>query len=1006
MKEGCFVRFDYSSLFHPLSLISSFMTPERYEQIGKLYQAALERPPALRSDFIAAACGYDEALRGEVEALLAAHAEAEHFMEQPPNDVAAGWQVAAVPLVQYSFAHYQMRALLGKGGMGEVWLAEDTQLGRQIAVKLLPAEFTTNPERVRRFAQEARTASALNHPNIITIHEIGQTPAEAGDTHYIVTEYIEGETLRQHLTNLPESRLQPAAAVEIAAQIAAALAAAHQAGIVHRDIKPENVMLRHDGIVKVLDFGLAKLTEPAAVDPLAATVVGGSTDSGLVLGTPRYMSPEQARGERVDARTDIFSLGVLLYEMVTGRPPFAGATMSEVIAAILRDEPPPLAEAAPDTPSKLAHIISRALRKDRTERYQGAKDLLDELQQLKEQLLLERLASTPTGDSVRSRTLPSAEISTNKRRRAMLTALAAIIVVSAVLAGWVYFKRAPGLTSKDTILLADFENRTGEAIFDQMLKQGLAIQLQQSPFLHLLPEAQVRHQLKLMKRAPNQRVTAELAREICERQNLKALIAGSLAPLGSHYVITLEALNGQTGETLAHEQVEAENKEQVLRALSQAATRLREKLGESLSSIRRFDRPLQEGTTAKPEAFKAYSQGTELAVGGRLAEAIPFLQRAVELDPEFAHAYSQMAIMYWVTDRPGRAAGYAKKSYELKERAGELEKFRITHKYHQIATGDLNKAIEVLRLQRRTYPREWTGPNDLAVVHYLLGQSEQAVAEARESIRLNSNFSAPYRWLAIALLHLNRFAEAKEVLAQAIQQGLDHRDVHLFLYQLAFINGDTVGMQQQLDWAHGKPDEYVAFDWQAQAAAFTGQGRQAQDFSRRAVDLAVRGDAKEVAARYATEQALRDALSGACKSAKTAAAQGLKLARGRASLPRAALALALCGEATQARPLIEELSKLYPEDTLINELWLPSISAALELQKGNAAQALQQLQTAARYEAAAEFWPQYLRGQAHLKLKQGTAAAAEFQKILDHRGYAPLSPLYSLAQAELAHTQR
>jgi len=575
-------------------------------------------------------------------------------------------------------------------------------------------------------------------------------------------------------------------------------------------------------------------------------------------------------------------------------------------------------------------------------------------------------------------------------------------LVIAATTAWFYLKRPPVLTSIDTILLADFENKTGEEIFDVMLKQGLAIQLQQSPFLNLFPDTQMRHELKLMKRPSNERVTAEIAREICERQNLKALIAGSIAPLGSHYVITLEAINGQSGESLAREQAEAGNKEQVLRALSQAATRLRERLGESLNSIQRFDRPLQEGTTARPEAFKAYSQGIELAVSGRLREAIPFYKHAVEIDPEFAHAYSQLAIMYDVTNRPGLAAEYAKKSYELKDQAGEIEKFRITQTYHRVVTGDVNKSIEALRLQRRTYPREWTGPNDLARAYHLLGQSEQAIAEARESTRLNPNFAGPYTYLAGSLLRLNRFADAKDVLAQALQQNLERTTFHSVLYQIAFINRDTTGMQQQLDWAHGTPEEYVALDWQTGAAAFAGQWRKAQDFSRRAIDLAARGDTKEVAARYTTEQALRGAVFGDCRQARVNAAQGLKLARGRASLPRAALALALCGEANQAGSLVDEMTKRYPEDTVINSIWLPVIRAAIDLQRGNAAQTIEQLQAASRYEAAAEFWPPTLCGQAYLKLGRGAEAATEFQKILDHRGYAPLSPLYPLAHLGLA----
>ncbi len=984
------------------------MTPEQYEQIGKLYHAALEREPAERAAFLAEACGADQALLCEITSLIVAYEQAGNFIEQPPHDVAAGWQVSANALPKGGFAHYQLLSPLGKGGMGEVWLAEDMRLGRKVAVKLLRAEFTTQPERVRRFAQEARAASALNHPNIITIHKIGETTTEAGGRHYIVTEYVEGETLRQWMAHAPQGRLSLPEALDIAVQIAAAFTAAHEAGIVHRDIKPENVMARRDGIVKVLDFGLAKLTETqeAPVDSQISTVKQ-STEGGVVMGTPRYMSPEQVRGEKVDVRTDIFNLGVMLYEMVAGRAPFEGATPSEIIASILRDEPAPLIRQVPEAPPELERIVCRALRKDREERYQTATDLLTDLKQLQRDLEFaamrygerERPADSDSG-ALREAKVAHAPRTASPRRLVAIVALAALVI--AATAVWFYSKRQPALTEKDAILLADFENKTGEEIFDKMLKQGLAIQLQQTPFLNLFPEARVRHELTLMKRSPNERVIAEIAREICQRQNLKAFIAGSLAPLGSHYVITLEAVNGQNGEPLANEQVQAESKEQVLGALSQAARRLRERLGESLRSIQRYDRPLQEGTTARPEAFKAYSQATELAISGRLREAIPFYQHALKIDPDFAHAYSQLAIMYWVTGQPELAAEYAKKSYALKDQAGELEKFRITHWYYRLVAGNSNKQIETLLLQRRTYPQEFTGPQDLAHAYNLVGRSEEAIAEARESIHLNPLFAAPYKNLALALLCLNRFADAGEVLAQALQQKLEMTDFHSYLYQLAFINSDTTGMQQQLDWARGKPDEYVAFDWQTGAAAYAGQWRKAQDFSRRAIEMTERGDTQETAARYATEQALRGVVFGYCRRAKANSAQGLKLVRSRISLSRAALALALCGEAKQAQSLVDELSERYPEDTLINEIWLPLIRAALELQRGDATQVIERLQTASRYEAAAEFWPQHLRGEAYLKLGRGAEAATEFQKILDHRGQAPLSPLYPLARLGLA----
>jgi serine/threonine protein kinase/Flp pilus assembly protein TadD len=989
------------------------MKRERWEQIERLYHAALEREPEERAAYLHQACAGDEELRRQVAALLAHDDPAASFIEAPAPEVAAHLlaadlppeepeQATNAPTVTRRVGAYQLLALLGKGGMGEVHLALDPRLGRKVAIKLLPAPFTADAGRVRRFAQEARAASALNHPNILTIHEIGQSEG----THFIVTEYVEGETLRQRLERAPQQPLPLAEALAIAAQIAAALAAAHEAGIVHRDIKPENVMLRRDGYVKVLDFGLAKLTEPSSpvIDSQTPTAAGASTESGVVMGTPRYMSPEQARGEKMDQRTDIFSLGVILYEMSAGRAPFAGATMNELMAAILKDEPPPLTHSLPTAPRELEQIVSRALRKDRAARYQAVSDLLDDLQRLKEELMVEKLVASPSGGSSRSRLLPPAGGTTSKRR--WLMALAGMIVMIAATAAWFYFNRPPALTEKDTILLADFENQTGEEIFDVMLKQGLAIQLAQSPFLNLFPEAQMRHELVLMRRPPGERVTAEVAREICQRQNLKALIAGSIASLGDHYVITLEAINSQSGETLARAQVEAASREQVLRALSQAATQLREKLGESLSLIQRFDKPLDQATTSKLEALKAYSFGGEQAVSGRLMEAIPFYKRAVELDPDFAVAYNTLAVIHFVTGRAGLATEYAEKAYALRDRVSEYEKLRIANTYHGFVTGDVNKRIEVLMLQKRTYPREWLGANDLAFSYNQIAQSEQTIAEAREAIRLNPKFAASHRLLAMALLRLNRFAEAKEALAQALQQGLDHPDFHFLLYQLAFINNDTTEMRQQLDWARGRPDEYLVFDWQTGAAAFAGQWRKAQDFARRAMELAARGDTKEVAAQYATEQALRGAVVGDCQRARADAVQGLALERGRASLPRAALALALCREVNQAKPLVEELAKRYPADTLINSLWLPVIRAALLLQgepsRAQAEQAIEQLQPASRYEAAAEFWPQYLRGQAYLKLNQSAEAVAEFQRILDHRGQAPLSVLYPLARLGLA----
>lgn len=928
------------------------------------------------------------------------------------------------PFVGARLGPYEILSSIGSGGMGEVYLAQDVRLERNVAIKLLPAELTANADSVRRFEREAKSASALNHPNIITIYEIGK----ANGAHYIAAEYIEGKTLRQHFKC---ERMSLGGTLDVAIQVASALSAAHRAGIVHRDIKPENVMLRPDGYVKVLDFGLVKLSEDRTICLASdASTIKETTEPGKVMGTVRYMSPEQARGKTVDARSDIFSLGVLLYEMITGCAPFEGESIADIFAAILQQEPLPIAQFLTDIPKELQRVVSKALRKDVKQRYQEMDDLLADLKGVREELQiqskLERFPGNgsfgkledqktlilvtggiqteiaPSLSDVSPRFTSSAKhlfsrVKSHKRRAIIALVLLATATVTAAF----YFNRKPVLTEQDTILLSDFVNTTGDSIFDGTLKQGLAVQLGQSPFLHLFPDVRVRQTLRLMGRSPDERVTAEIGSEICERQGLKALIVGTIAPLGSHYVITLEAANGRSGEVLAREQTEAENKEQVLKALSRATSRMREKLGESLGSIQNFDAPL-EVTTSSLEALKAFSLGVEQTQSGKFLEAIPFYKHAVELDPIFAYAYGSLAVNYYNTKQPRLAAEYAEKAFALRDRMSELEKLRITSFYHAFVTGDVDKGIETVQLYKRTYPRDERGPLNLSDRYGMIGQFEKAVDEGNRALLLNPNNAVAYWNLADSLTHLSRFPEAKETCEQAIQQKLDTIALHYFLYQIAFAEDDAAGMQQQLEWANGRLDEYMALDWQNGAAAFAGQWRRAQDFSRRSIDLATRSDAREVAARYAADAALRAAVFGKPTQTKTAVTQSLALERNQVSMARLTLALALSGEMHQAQSLAEELVKRYPKNTLINQLWLPIIKAALELQRNNPMQAVQLLEAARRYEAAAEFWPQYVRGLAYLSLKSGNEASVEFQRILDHRGEAALSVLYPLARLGLA----
>ena len=917
---------------------------------------------------------------------------------------------------------YEIRSKIGAGGMGEVYLAEDTLLHRRVALKLIPADLGTSRERLSRFEQEAFAASALNHPNILTVFEIGENDSRR----FIVTEYVDGETLRQRMAR---SRLNLREALQVEIEVAAALAAAHKAGVVHRDIKPENIMVRHDdAVVKVLDFGLAKLTERqpvTRVDTSAPTQAMVNTDPGVVMGTAQYMSPEQARGHEVDARTDIWSLGCVIYEMVAGRAPFEEPTTSEVVASILSEkEPPPLARYAREVPAELERIVSKALRKDREERYQVMKDLALDLKSLKQRLEFEaelerttppegrsggqaaataKAAAERTSDRAVAPTTSSAEYVINEIKRHKLgAALAVVTFIIATAALYFYFNRAPALTEKDTILLADFVNTTGDAVFDGALKQALAVQLEQSPFLNIFPDQRVQETLRHMGRSPDERVTKDVAREICERQGIKAMLTGSIARLGSRYVIGLEAINAHTGDVIAREQAEAGSKEEVLSMLGKATTKLRGKLGESLRSIEKFDAPIEQATTSSLEALKAYSLGVELNRRGRYLEMIPFFKRAVELDPNFAIAYARLSLGYYTSGQRGLAAEAARKAFELRERASEREKFYITSRYYSDATGEVEKAIEVYELWMKTYPRSDLPHTNLSRRYFEIGRFDKTIEEASEAIRGTPNISAAYLNLGHALMRLNRFDEARETYERAVSLKLDYIWIHYGLYNLAFIRGDVAAMRQRIDWASGKPDEYFALGWQAETAAFAGQARKAHEFSSRATDMAMRRDVKEVAADFASAAAAREAVFGTCLQAKEDTAKALAITRSDASLRNGAVAFALCGEVGQAQSLADELAKQNPKATLINAVWLPSIRAAIETHRNNPAEAIQQLQAPIPYEAAALFWPTYLRGQAYLRQRVGIEAAVEFQKILDHRGWDPTSSLYPLAHLGLA----
>ena len=617
-----------------------------------------------------------------------------------------------------SFAHYEIVSPIGSGGMGDVVLARDTKLNRQVAIKFLNEKFSKDEDLLNRFIQEAKAASALNHPNILTVYEIGENDGQ----HYISAEYIDGKTLRERM----KSRLTFDETLSIMVQTAEALSAAHQAGIVHRDIKPENIMVRPDGYVKVLDFGLAKLSDFINSDSEDETKKLVKTNPGVVMGTVTYMSPEQARGKPTDARSDVFSFGVVLYEMLTGRVPFNGETVTDTLSSIISSEPQPVTSLAPHLPRELQRIVQKTLKKKRDQRYQSTRDLLVDLKELRDELQIEaKLDQTA---------VPSKpEMSDPKHTT------------------------SSGTGTRDSILLTEFENTTGEAIFDQTLKMALAFSLAQSPFLDIVPDSKVSQTLRLMGRSPGEKVTKELGEEICMRQNLKAFITGSITKFGEIYVLTLEAINARNNESLGREFEQVQSREEVLNALTRAAAGLRERLGESLSSIEKFNVPSESITTSSLEALKIFVLGREQIVNGRQFEAIPFYKKALELDPDFALAYTELAVVYRNTDQWKLAAEMTRKAYELRDAVSESEKLRITYYYHNFVNGELDKAIDTLELWRNTYPNFVVSYVSLSDSMERIGQSEKAVVFAREGIRIDPNYATIYMNLVESLVSLGRY---------------------------------------------------------------------------------------------------------------------------------------------------------------------------------------------------------------------------------------------------------
>ena len=957
----------------------------QWKQVDELLQSALDRLPSEREAFLRAACAGDETIEREVRALLQFQGPAEGFLARPAILASV---LEQGPASGTTIGRYRVLEQLGSGGMGVVYKAEDPDLRRYVALKLLSEDLASDPDALQRFRREARAASALNHPNICTIHEIGT--AEDGRT-FMVMEFLEGKTLKQLIAQGP---LAPDELLPIASSIAEGLEAADQAGILHRDIKPANIFINSRGHVKILDFGLAKFRfDQASVrqgEP-TLTMEGDLTNPGGALGTVPYMSPEQIRAHPLDSRTDLFSFGVVLYELAAGHQPFRGKSAGEIFDAILNRQPAALPPVA--TP-ELVHIISKCLEKDRDLRYQHASEILADLRRMQRSAAVSQ---------------PSASTATAPPKRLGRYAMLAAGALAAAAAGYFVLPRTPKLTAKDTILLADFNNTTGDPMFNDTLRQGLEVQLQQSPFLSLVSSGRIQRTLELMGKPKTTPLIGEVAREVCQRSNSAALLDGSISPLGTQYVLGLRATSCGTGAVIDQQQVQVARKEDLIGAITKVAEKFRARAGESLATIERYSTPLDEAATPSLEALKAFSLATKILNSAGHQKALPLYRRAVEIDPEFASAHAWLGRMYAGVGEFTLGLKSSENAWRYRHRSSDHERFNIDFSYYRQVKGDLEKSSQVLEAWIQSYPRDFQPHAFLSgSVSLQTARFERAVDEGQKAIALDPDISLAWANVAYANVLLDKLAEAKAVLQKAAERKFSIPELLVTRYQIAFLENDQKELARLTEEGYKRSPTFCEQD--AHVTAFAGHLRRARELSERGAELARQGGRLERAAQDQAGSAIREGLYGNAAEARHESAAALRLSKGGVVEYGSGLALGLSGDVREVEALASDIETRYPEDTTLRFAYAPVLRALADLNRRDPARAVARLQATTSYELASlanhegfngSLYAIYVRGLAYLQQRDGLRAAAEFEKILHHRGIVLYDPIGAVARWRL-----